>query len=305
MSKDKQRKQRKMNKAVRTARRRAKAAAKIQAPQFDPSLPTTRAEIEAAQEAVLQEMAAEDPARVEHHEQGRKILMTSSQTKLMKLQLQLFRVVFGREPGPHDPVFWDRAREHEGVFRIDPAQHEHAMRKAVAITGIRPEIGYAMALTGLVLTAENEHLHSEEDLEEWQDAIDDYRHQAETGVLPLTPNEFMGAWTAINKAASYPNVIPLNFAAYANMTDDRTLNLIGASLQSELGSEEKALAAKHRIAALVALAESGMVEGLLSADGYSEKALFAAASAEIDRKTRRFHLDSFRNRLDALTNTLK
>lgn len=55
--------------------------AKAQAPKFDPSLPTTEAEIEAATEAVMREMAAEGAARVERHERGHDIHMTPSQTK--------------------------------------------------------------------------------------------------------------------------------------------------------------------------------------------------------------------------------
>lgn len=300
MSNEQRRKQRKAKKTARTARRKEKAAAKAQVPKFDPSLPVTAAEIEAAMEATMQEMIAEGPGRIERDAGRKTIHMTPSQAKFMQLKVQLFRVVFGREPGHKDPIFWDRSREHEGIFPIDPAEDERQIRRAVAATDIRPEVGYAMALTGMVLMEQNEDLFSKEDLEDWEAAIEDYRNQAAKGVIPLTPNEFIDAWMAMNRSVSEPHVTPASFANFANMTDDRALNRLVAALRDELGSSEKAVAAMTRIAALVALADTGEIEGVVSSEGYTETAVCAAANAEIDVERQCFRLDDFQARMDAL-----
>jgi hypothetical protein len=52
--------------------------------------------------------------------------------KTMQLQLQLFRAVVGREPGQKDPVFGDRSREKEGIFRVGPSQQEHGISSSLA-----------------------------------------------------------------------------------------------------------------------------------------------------------------------------
>ncbi len=297
MSKDLRRKQKKAKAAAEAARRKAKAAAKAMLPKFDPSLPTTVAEIEAAMEALTDAVATEPGGRVEHSESGKRIFLTPSQAKLMKLQLQLFRVVFGREPSQKDPLFWDRAREREGVFKIDPEKDSRTLSKALAGTSIRPEIAYAMALTGIILTPQNEHLFSEEDLEEWEAAIGDYVEQAKTGVVPLTPGEFLQAWEVVNQTASQDNVIPIRLAGHPNSTENRML----VTLQEQLGSDVKAIAAMSRIAALVVLVEMEEFKDLVAPEGFNELAVVAAASVKIDLKTRLFDTESFRRKFETLS----
>jgi hypothetical protein len=295
--KDERRKKKKVKKAAVVARRRAKAATNSLAPKFDQSLPTTRDEIEAAMEALMEQMHAEGPARVEHTEGGKNILLNSSQVTFMKLQMQLFRVVFGREPSPKDPIFWDREREHEGVFAIDATKDSLAFSKILAEADVRPEIAYAMALTGMIVTEQNQHLQSDDDIDEWNEAIDEYVHQAETGVIPLTPNEFIGAIAVVGRVVSQDNVIPIGIAGYANTAENRMVIV----LQDELGSRNKAIAAMDRMAALVMLTDQEEFKHLISNEGYSEVAVRAAASAEVDPKTRLFNLDSFRYKIEAVS----
>lgn len=298
MSKDTRRKQRKANKAARTSRRQAKVTTKTVTPKFDTSLPTTRAEIEAAMEVLLQRMSGEGPGQVvERNEDTETLLMTSTQTELMKLQQQLFRVVFGREPSPMDPVFWDPDREHEGPFPIGHMKATRAMDQFLAKSGIRPEIAYAMALTRLKITEENNHLYSDEDLLAWEYAVGDYIHQANTGLPPLAPSEFRRAFTTVNGASAQPNVIPIGLAGHSNTT----VNRMFASLQSELGTHAKAVAAMSRLSALMELAEQEEFKDIVTSTSVSDAALLAAASAEYDTKTHSFDIDSFRDRLEDLS----
>jgi hypothetical protein len=155
-------------------------------------------------------------------------------------------------------------------------------------------MAYAIALTGMIPNERNLHAFKPEDLEVWQAAVDDYVHQAETGVPPLPPEEFMLAWNAANAAAEHPNVIPIGMAGYKKTETNR----IVATLESELGTHEKAAAALTRMAALVEIAEDDEFKDIRTPGGYLEDAVIAAASAEIDRRTGKFDPESFRERLE-------
>ena len=107
------------------ADRRALRASRRVKLTWEPGLPRTASEIEAMLEALLPSLTASTPAdieaRTEHLPDGsRRIKLTPEAMQAFRLQLQLFRCVFDRDPRPHDPVFWDRSREREGVFPLDP-----------------------------------------------------------------------------------------------------------------------------------------------------------------------------------------
>lgn len=300
MNKDLRRKQKKAKRTIRAAKRRVNVATRAKAPQFESDLPMTQAAIEDEIERLLPEAALETPEVIEVGEHERKISLTPTMLRIMRLQKQLFRVVFRREPGPHDPVFWDRDREAQGFFPIDEQKGSQDLSKALAKTDIRPEIAYAIALTGMIPLEHNMHLYDEEALAAWQDAIIDYVHQEETGVLPLTPEEFMQAWEIANAVAERPNVVPIGIAGSPNTG----LNRILVTLEDELGTHEKAAAAISRMAALVEIAEHEEFKHLVIPGGYSEIAVVVAASANIDRQTGNFEPGNFRARLDAISSEL-
>jgi Domain of unknown function (DUF4263) len=265
--------QRKHNKGTTSGRaqhRLAMPVAKAQAPRFDPTLPTTKAAIEAEIEQLLPQMLEAPALKVERHEEGRTIYLSPPQAQLMRLQLQLFRAVFDREPGPHDPIFWDAGREKDGAFFIDPMKDARTSARYLSMTDIRPEVAYAMALTGIAPMKSTSQFYEEDDIEEWQAAVDDYLHQKATGVIPLIPDEFIHAWSAVGDKAR---------------------------LERELGTYEKAVAAANRIAALETIMLRTEFKPLLSPDGYSVAAIVAAASAEVHKRTAKFNVSSFRAKL--------
>ena len=45
---------------------------------------------------------------------------------------------------------------------------------AASRAGIRPELIYAMKKTGRMVTEANQHLLTDQDLQEWQETIDEY-----------------------------------------------------------------------------------------------------------------------------------
>jgi hypothetical protein len=57
---------------------------------------------------------------------------------------------------------------------LDPA----ALESVAVQAGVRPEIAFAMAKTGVFLMKENEHLCSDEDKEDFWAAVEEYRERA-------------------------------------------------------------------------------------------------------------------------------
>ncbi|MCE9561285.1 MAG: hypothetical protein K8U57_04455 [Planctomycetes bacterium] len=56
-----------------------------------------------------------------------------------------------------------------------------AMVEDMKAVGIAPDIIYAFEKTGRLVTAMNQHLLSEEDLQEWDDAIDEWEEMYGAG----------------------------------------------------------------------------------------------------------------------------
>jgi hypothetical protein len=81
-------------------------------------------------------------------------------------QRQKFIQKYGREPGPHDPVFFDLPH---------PEQVEHLTVQAMKEAGIDPALIYAYEQTGRLVTEDNRRLLSEADLAEWDAAIEEYQ----------------------------------------------------------------------------------------------------------------------------------
>ena len=90
-----------------------------------------------------------------------------------------------------------------------------------------------MVLTGMAPTEANSHLYSEADLDDWQDAVEDYLHQSKTGVLPLAPTEFIHACTIAR--VEQAKVDAAGIAEDPRVTARR----MAIKVQEVLGSSEK------------------------------------------------------------------
>lgn len=98
-----------------------------------------------------------------------KSLPMSPEVKAMLEQLrQAFIAKYGREPGPGDLLFPDMPH---------PEHLEAMMVEGMKEAGMDPAIIYAFEKTGLLVTEQNQHLISEEDLAEWGAAIDEYERK--------------------------------------------------------------------------------------------------------------------------------
>ena len=81
---------------------------------------------------------------------------------------QAFIAKHGREPGPDDLLFPDMPH---------PEHLEAMMVEDMKAAGMNPAFIYAFEKTGLLVTEQNQHLISDEDLAEWDAAIEEYERK--------------------------------------------------------------------------------------------------------------------------------
>ncbi len=90
-------------------------------------------------------------------------------------QKRLFREKFGREPGPEDPLFLNPNSAVPEFLSVE--SHEETWRalvQAAGESGMDPALVYAMNKTGRIVTEQNMRFLTDADIEEWNDAVDEY-----------------------------------------------------------------------------------------------------------------------------------
>jgi len=92
--------------------------------------------------------------------------------ELLKRQEQRFIEIFGRPPGPADPVFFDPLAD-EPQPMIDEVVDQHLL-EGMHRAGIHPALIYAYQKTGRLVAQENQKFLSRADRQAWQDAIDQW-----------------------------------------------------------------------------------------------------------------------------------
>ena len=95
---------------------------------------------------------------------------------MLEAQYEGFRRKFGRDPGPHDPIFFDPIAD-QPRFRTETQLKEMTdmMYHLILDAGIDPALAYAYRKTGRLLTKENRKYLTRAELSEWNDAIEEYR----------------------------------------------------------------------------------------------------------------------------------
>lgn len=88
--------------------------------------------------------------------------------EILRAQEREFIELFGRKFGEDDRVFFEMNALSSEELMADE------MNEALAKAKIRPEIAYAIQKTGLIVTAHNKSLLTGRDLEEWNEAIEEY-----------------------------------------------------------------------------------------------------------------------------------
>ena len=113
-----------------------------------------------------------------HTSRTRTIPMSDEVCQAMLEQRQLFVEKFGREPGPADPIFFDPDAETPQPISEEKLHSE--MLEALGAAGVDPVLIYAYNKTGLLVSEDNLHLLSAEDLAEWQQAVEEARRMFKT-----------------------------------------------------------------------------------------------------------------------------
>ena len=98
----------------------------------------------------------------------KSIPLNQEMLAILQEQRQKFIEKYGREPGPHDPIFFDLPH---------PEHLEHMMVEDMKAAGLDPAFIYAFEKTGLLVTEQNQHLIPEQDLAEWDVAIEEYERK--------------------------------------------------------------------------------------------------------------------------------
>jgi|SRR5580700_4719474 hypothetical protein len=84
--------------------------------------------------------------------------------------------------GPDDPLFFESSVA-VPLFLSDESTDEiwKSLLQAAGDSGIDPAIVYAMNKTGRIVTETNVHFLTDAELQEWNDAVDEYRQKVEAG----------------------------------------------------------------------------------------------------------------------------
>jgi hypothetical protein len=119
----------------------------------------------------------------------RTIRMHPEGVKALLEQREAFRAKFGRDPGPNDPVFFDPDKD--TPTRMEPGRIGREMAQDMRAIGTPEHFVRAFEKTGLILTPENMGNMTEDDVAEWNAAVEisiqqlrdergAYDHQRET-----------------------------------------------------------------------------------------------------------------------------
>jgi hypothetical protein len=92
--------------------------------------------------------------------------------ELLRMQHKRFIKKFGREPGPHDPVFFDDSND--TPVPIDPDELRRVTLEALKKSGVAPELVYAYAKTGFIVNERGYTNMPPEDRAEYEAAIEEY-----------------------------------------------------------------------------------------------------------------------------------
>lgn len=101
----------------------------------------------------------------------RKRTLEEEAARAMRKQLKAFRKKFGRDPEPHEPVFFDP--KSDVPKQMDAEEFDKVLMDALLKSGAPPEVIYAHKKTGR-LGIQDAMDWPEEARREWEEAIDEY-----------------------------------------------------------------------------------------------------------------------------------
>jgi len=123
--------------------------------------------------------------RSHHVDKDENIVPIDHETsEIITQQKKLFREKFGREPGPEDPLFFDPGVATPQFLSVESQEEVwKSLLQAAADSEIDPAIVYAMNKTGRMVTEANLEFLSDWELQEWNDAVNEFRQKVEAGEI--------------------------------------------------------------------------------------------------------------------------
>jgi hypothetical protein len=93
--------------------------------------------------------------------------------EMMERQAGHFRDKFGRDPGPEDPLFFDPDADEPRPRDLDTVTREmtEGLRTAGTEAGVDPALIEAWCELGYVVTEDNQHLFSANDIAAWNETV--------------------------------------------------------------------------------------------------------------------------------------
>ena len=114
--------------------------------------------------------------------EAEKIIPINRETaEIIAQEKKLFREQFGREPGPDDPLFFESSVAVPQFLSDESTDEIWKSLLQAGDSAIDPAIVYAMNKTGRIVTETNAHFLTDAELQEWNDAVDEYRQKVEAG----------------------------------------------------------------------------------------------------------------------------
>ena len=105
-------------------------------------------------------------------------------SEIIAQQKKLFGQKFGREPGPEDPLFFDPGVATPQFLSVESQEEVwKSLLQAAGDSEIDPAIVYAMNKTGRIVTETNLEFLTDSELQEWNDAVNEFRQKIEAGEI--------------------------------------------------------------------------------------------------------------------------
>jgi hypothetical protein len=103
----------------------------------------------------------------------RRVPLNKEMVAILDGQKQRFIAKFGREPRPEDPILFDENADVPQPMTLDDIERE--VLEFMAAVNLDPAFVHAYKVTGRLVTEENVHLLTPEEIQEWTDAVNQYQ----------------------------------------------------------------------------------------------------------------------------------
>jgi hypothetical protein len=103
----------------------------------------------------------------------RRVPLNKEMVAILYGPKQRFIAKFGREPRPEDPILFDENADVPQPMTLDDIERE--VLEFMAAVNLDPAFVHAYKVTGRLVTEENVHLLTPEEIQEWTDAVNQYQ----------------------------------------------------------------------------------------------------------------------------------